>query len=411
MGFLFALVMFSFLHGIEDKLIQNQLVFEGDRFLQEYTQSPNTPMPQTISMNGYLGLDSMPANIRAWAKDQKPGLHESYFEDYHFYVLPLPDRPDYFYLVYHVEGIEPLETLSLSEISILGILVVTIFSGFFGYLIANRMLAPLMRLTQMVTEIKPEDTSLATDGLFYDDEVGHLANNFRDSLERIGAYVARERRFTRDASHEFRTPVTVIKGATELLTLREKDLPSQKALHRIQRAVRDLENIIETFLYLGRQGSQQDQDGSCAIRPVVEDALEQNRYLLEGKPVSVSLKADVGFQVEAPRAVVSITIGNLIRNSFQYTETGCVSVVLGQRMIRIQDTGRGIAENDLAQIVHREKRATHGDGFGLGLSIVSDFCQRYGWHLDIRSELGTGTCVELHFQPKTTAITNQPNLH
>jgi len=401
MGIIFGGVVYGFLHGIEDKILENQLTFEAERFLEHFAENPTTPLPQTATMQGFLGLQAAPQEIRDWAGDLKPGIHEDSEADIHIYIASLPQRQDLFYLLYRVDAIEPLEYVSLREMTVLGFLMVTLFGGLFGYVIANRMIAPVMRLSRMVAHTSPEDTSLPLEGHFYNDEVGQLAKNFQASLDRVAAFVARERRFTRDASHEFRTPVTVIKGAAELLARRIEEGPNSKALSRIQRAVRDLENIIETFLYLGRQGSTFDHGQSCTLLPVVEDSLEQNRYLLEGKQVAVHLEPGPNFEVATPRAVVAIAIGNLIRNSFQYTEQGSVRLSFEPFLFQIADTGRGIAENDLCQITRRETRATSGEGFGLGLSIVNDFCASYGWDLDIQSELGKGTVVRLHFAQGT----------
>ena len=86
-----------------------------------------------------------------------------------------------------------------------------------------------------------------------DDEVGVLAGTIEKTLERICAFVERERYFTSSASHELRTPITVITGALELLELSDLSATDVKAVDRVRRATLDMKTSIEMFLCLARE--------------------------------------------------------------------------------------------------------------------------------------------------------------
>jgi len=397
MGLVFGGVVCGFLHTMEDDILEGQLEVEGQAFVSRYRQSGDAVLPRTSTIRGFIGLEGIEGELRRWVNDLSPGTYEHTFKDYHVFISDLPGTDEFLYLFYFVKEVEPLEPVPLDEILALGCLLVTLLSGWFGWGIANRMIAPVMRLSEMVTKSQPDGVPHSLEGHFYDDEVGRLAQDFQASMARVKAFVARERRFTRDTSHEFRTPVTVIKGAAELLTRKVADQPGTKALRRIQRAVLDLENIIETFLYLGREESLPQAEATHDLNPIIENAIQQNRYLLEGRNVSVMFDPQEPPWVRAPKAVIAIAIGNLIRNSFQFTVEGSVRVVLRSGEFQITDTGRGIAPEALSRITSREVKFNSNQGFGLGLSIVNDFCLKYGWTLHIDSQLAEGTQMTLRF--------------
>jgi signal transduction histidine kinase len=94
-------------------------------------------------------------------------------------------------------------------------------------------------------------------------------------------------------------------------------------------------------------------------------------------------------------ALLRIVVGNLIRNAFSYTREGRVTIVLDETGIRVIDTGVGIADYQLDDIF----KPFYSDqgGEGIGLSLVKRICLRYGWRLEVSSELGAGTCFSLLF--------------
>lgn len=401
MSIVFGITVFSLLNDIEDNILEDQIQVELQRFLEIYRQQPDTPLPKTDNLQGFIGTKDMDPEMRDWAEGLEPGFYDCFTQDHYFAIAELPDRDELFYLRYFVLPVEPVETLPTFRIITIGSLLVTFLSGWFGWFISNRMISPLLKLSKLVSESNPETEPISSEESFYNDEVGLLAQNFQQLMNRVSAFVARERRFTRDASHEFRTPVTVIKGAAELLTLKHSGLADTNPLRRIKRAVRDLENIIETFLYLGREGNVEPTEHANEVIPIVENAIHQNSYLLEEKNVHVSFKTQYPIALKAPKTVILITIGNLIRNSFQYTASGSVTIELKKDMFQITDTGCGIAPQDLEKITSREVRLGSGEGFGLGLSIVHDFCQTYGWQLYINSQLQIGTKIALCFNHQT----------
>jgi signal transduction histidine kinase len=129
--------------------------------------------------------------------------------------------------------------------------------------------------------------------------------------------------------------------------------------------------------------------------------MEKHRHLLEGKAVEVKLDISSRPCLTADRPLLLIVVGNLIRNAFQNTDRGEVSIRLTQERLCIADTGHGIAEAELASIFQRHYKGSKSRGEGIGLSLTKRICDRYGWTIKMASFPGSGTEVHLGFNMET----------
>jgi signal transduction histidine kinase len=251
---------------------------------------------------------------------------------------------------------------------------------------ANQILKPISVLAQSVQSmplgpnIPPASNDEATD------EVRLLAGAIDDLRDRVAAFTQREREFTSHASHELRTPAAVIKGAVELLKERGADNDTQlrAPLARIERAVADIEDLIEMFLFLARQEQVGKDAASCNLAVLVEGIVSDHRDLLRDKPVKVHVETGQAGTVEAPPGLVSVAVANLVRNAFQYTAAGNVVITVLPCAVLIVNTGSGIT-------------ASERDS-GIGLKIVTRLSERMGWHFTLFNTDAGGTHAKLVFR-------------
>ena len=219
-------------------------------------------------------------------------------------------------------------------------------------------------------------------------------------MRRVETYIEREHRFSRYASHELRTPVTIIKGAVVLLKkkfLWEED-PAYRPLKRIERSVGNMENIIETLLWLSRKDMAIDQNQAFKIVSVVRETIEQHRHLLIKKAIDIELVPESDPQLSIPAPIFQIAFTNLIRNAIQHTAAGKISVIVKDNRVIVTDTGRGMQPDDLKLATQPLVRGDRYNGLGIGISIVKRICERADWKLKFESELGRGTTVHLIFR-------------
>lgn len=404
LGAIFAVTVYISLDFIDDRLVDSRLNEEVENFLAHYKRYNNYPRPGSPFITSYVGTESMPLYVLDMIKGFSKGLHEVNYgeEEYHIAIQRLPDQPALLYLFYEVSALEFTERrkVSIRLVLIAGVILIFAMGLWIGWLTSRRVVAPVVHLSHIVDKSGPDNLPTDLSKSFYNDEVGVLAKGLEQAMKRVEAFVEREQQFSRYASHELRTPVTIIKGAVVLLKrkLSGEEDPAWRPLMRIERSVTNMENIIETLLWLSREDMPIDQKQSFPLTPVVQETIEQNRYLIGNKPIDIEIISEAEPQLALPTSFFQIAMTNLIRNAIQYTASGKISVVVKADRVRVTDTGAGMVADDLKYTTGQHFTGESDEGFGLGLSIVQRLCNRFGWELNIESETDRGTTVELIFR-------------
>jgi len=403
LGSVFALIVYISLDYIDDSLIDNRLEQEIDHISGHYQQNSEIATPASAHIKAYLGTTSMPAPFKEMVVGFSGGFHEAYLgkEEYHIAVITLPNLDTPVYLIYEVSALEFTEKRKyrIAMVLVAGVILVVGLGLWIGRLTSRKVIAPVIHLAQKVARSGPDNPPTDLSRHFYNDEVGVLARALEQSMQRVRAFVDREQRFTRNASHELRTPVAVIKGAVELLQ-KNLDNPAaavRRPLNRIDRAVSNMENIIEALLWLSREGASINRQASFVVLPVVRDTIEQNRKMIAGKPVDINLVARADPALEVPPPLFQIALANLIRNAVDHTANGTITVYVHDDRVVVSDSGEGIAQNDLSAVTQPHVSGSGSKGFGLGLTIVKRLCDRLNWQFHIQSKINVGTIAELIF--------------
>jgi signal transduction histidine kinase len=285
------------------------------------------------------------------------------------------------------------------------VLVVIYVIAWITYRVSRRAVSPVIWLSNVVQHWdpkRPDVAALAPERLPGDveGEVRVLAAALHDFATRIESFVERERDFTRDASHELRTPLTVIRMASELLgTDGELQPHAARSVARIQGAARDMEALIESFLILAREGDTGLPQEDFPVLDVVEDEIEKARPLLADKPVELILDAPQPFALHASPRVLSVMLGNLLRNACHYTERGRITLRVAAGRIEVEDSGIGMSAEELERAFDPFYRAgaRRDGGQGVGLTIVRRLSTRFDWPVELHSEAGRGTRASIRF--------------
>jgi len=404
LGIVYATAVYISLDLIDDHLIDSRLKEELENFIAHHQRYNDYPRPTSPYITAYVGTESMPLYILDMVDGYAEGLHEAYSdeEEYHIAIQRIQGQENLLYLFYEVSALEFTEKrkLSIRLVLMAGVILIIALGLWIGWLTSRRVIAPVAHLSELVNKSGPDNLPTDLSKTFFDDEVGVLAKALEQAMRRVETHVEREHRFSRYASHELRTPVTIIKGAVVLLKKkfsREED-PAYRPLKRIDRAVTNMENIIETLLWLSREDMEIDQNQVFAVGSVVQETIQQNRYLLVNKPIEVEFVPENEPQLSIPPAILQIVLTNLIRNAIQHTASGKISVIVKADRVIVSDTGAGMEPDDLKHVTQSHVRRDRNKGFGLGLPIVQRLCDRLDWKLEIESKTGSGTTVELIFQ-------------
>jgi two-component system OmpR family sensor kinase len=281
------------------------------------------------------------------------------------------------------------------------ILLVVVATGFW---IARLGLRPIAEVTEVADAITAGDRTRRVTRAHPRTESDKLAQAFNMMLDEQLSLEARLRQFVADASHELRTPVSVILGITELW--RQGELRSgeerDEAIHRIGLSGSQLGELVEDLLLLARldEGRTMERvpvDLARLIGEVVADALaiDPHRTITVVVPGPVIVLGDTS----GLRQVVS----NLVGNALRYTpETAAVEVRLSNSAsaatLDVEDTGPGMTYEDASHAFDRFWQADASrsrSGTGLGLSIVRSIVNAHGGEVTLQSDLQTGTRVRV----------------
>jgi signal transduction histidine kinase len=340
-------------------------------------------------------MEGIPEKLEPHVVGRPPGVFEIDSDglDFHVAIVLLPSSLEPLYVLYDVGSIETTDLFeSYLILALTGVALGILLLGWaLAHALSNLILGPITALAGEVQALTPDAESLALRGFDTPDEVGTLAQKINQLLGRIADFTRREREFTAHASHELRTPVTVIRGALEILRGRSETAEPvcQRPMARIERAVKDIEILIDTFLLLARHGQIPDKAATCDLPEVVDAVVAAHRYLLAGKSVDVDVRTTDAGTIPAPASLVTIALGNLVRNAFKYTACGRVEILADAGRVYVQDSGPGFSSSR--------------QGAGLGLTIVQRLCERMAWGFTIGGTPGEGTRAELVFTSEESA--------
>jgi len=264
-----------------------------------------------------------------------------------------------------------------------------------SFVIAKSALDPIKRLSAAMGEIRSDRLSRRLGWSRRRDELGTLAAAFDAMLDRLEEGFARERQFISDASHELKTPLTVINANAQMLERWAARDPAvrDESVAAIRSESAALANMVNGMLLLAKAESGEDLPREpVALESVVGEAVAATRPRASEKGLELAYvpSAEAGtVSVLGDPALLRQLVTNLIDNAIKFTQHGQIDVTLnadaaqGRAMIAVADTGSGIDEQSLGRIFDRFYRTDASrdravPGTGLGLAIVRSIARVHG---------------------------------
>ncbi len=278
-----------------------------------------------------------------------------------------------------------------------------------GYIITRRSFLPVEQIAKSAEEIgKGGDLSKRLDIGSGNDEIHMLADTFNEMFVRLENNFNAEKQFTSDASHELRTPVSVILAQAQFaLEFAETPEEYREALEVIERQGNRMGDIISQLLFFTRltQGTEAVTKENVCLSALVEEICAEQKMLPQEGRKNISLICDVSLDVYAltDRSLLTLCLNNLISNAYKYgKENGHIYVSLcrdtDKILISVKDDGIGISPETLPKIWERFYQADSSRsadinerGLGLGLSMVNQICKLLGITVEAASTLGQGS--------------------
>jgi heavy metal sensor kinase len=297
------------------------------------------------------------------------------------------------------EGAEMVDTFRgfLLVILPIGILSLCLIAWY----IIRTSLSPVAKFNAVIKRITHRNMDERLDPQKTALELSSLASSFNDMLERLHHVLESQKRLLADASHELKTPLTVIRTQCDVALFRERT-PTEynQAIYEIRAETDKMTQRVNNLLSLSRL----DAGVICAMQfsPVLVNELIYRAVKMTEKAASragvrITVSTDEHLKVYGAQSALEEAILNLVENAIRYNRSGGqvnISASLqrtGEVAIVINDTGIGIADEDREMIFerfYRSKAVRDIEGSGLGLSIVKSIVEAHGGKISVSSEPG-----------------------
>ncbi|AIF47223.1 sensor histidine kinase [Dyella japonica] len=271
---------------------------------------------------------------------------------------------------------------------------IVLISGL-SWLAARRLWVQVSRLARAVSDWDEQSTGL--DGWRPDQlsrrtdaDVATLANSLYAFANRIAGYNQRERNFTRDASHELRSPLTVIKMSADMLA-DDASLGEfgQRSVQRIKRSTREMEALVEALLILARESDNGLTEEDFIVNDVIRHELPDVMDMLEGRPITLELDEPARFALHGSPRVFAVLCWQLIRNACQQADGGTVVITVMPGVVTV---------------THRcDDSQSRPNRHGFELAIAQRISERFHWPLELQTHDGRRHIARIRF-PESTPL-------
>ncbi|MBP1736792.1 MAG: putative two-component histidine kinase [Oscillospiraceae bacterium] len=359
-------------------------------------------------INGNLLAGSLPAGFEAEAAFQNEAVQTAQSGGYTWYLYDAQRAVKHSDPIW-IRGIISSASADTAfgvfqKVAVVALPCLVLLSVLGGYLITGRAFRPIKRITETARQIG-DGGDLGRRIALGDgkDEIYALADTFDRMFDRLQSSFDRERRFTSDASHELRTPISVVISQCEYALEHAGSMEEyQAALETVLTQARKMSGMIGQLLELANhsgQGREPLRLEQIHLSELCLMVTEEQKEPAAEKNITIKTEIQPALWLLGDETLLMRLLMNLISNGIRYgRENGTLTVTLrrmGEQLSgSVSDDGIGIPKEHLALIWNRFYQvdpARSGGGAGLGLSMVQWIVQAHGGEISVESEPGTGS--------------------
>jgi len=382
---------------LEDALLARQTDFELQNIQQLLSRDPDAALPGSASLNIYLASRQIRQMIPGRLLELSDGMHHDIkIDDKAYHVMVAPHGDDRIYIQFDITEIERSEEL-LSVILLVAWIVLIVLLFFIARILSKRLSTPIARLSRELSRINPDERGIRLSDRFADDEVGRIAQAFDSYTGKMDSYVEKQIAFAAMASHELRSPLTIVQTSADLIASRYDNPDIIPHLDKIRRASANMANMIHALLAVTRDQPTKNVHQSIALQPLVDEILEPMGPEIRAKQISIENRLAPDISIEADRTLITVVLTNLIRNAVKHGQQSSIEIDMQTPVLSITDNGIGIDSEDLQHIFDFRFRGQHSQGYGVGLYIAKLICDYQGWLLDLVPNPEGGIIAKINF--------------
>lgn len=411
-GLTLYISMLSLMQWIEDEVNQHELESSAPFAISLFQQGAKQPLQIGLHVQAFYGHELIPEKYGDLSqfpngfsgevvdRDESGMLHEiinfNLFEN-----DDLSEKKEIFlyrsdflldgemqplYLIMPSENVELSDSewqrINLFVLSFIGLLF--LLFGFAIHKLSRRLVEPVEQLCkQLKSPLTHKTFSVPPQSAGEFSELANSLNDYRQQNERM---IKQEQAFARYASHELRTPITVISGAAKLQEQNNTPEFQARQRDRIQRAALEMQHTVDALLNIVKQekGTASDDYRALELKEV-EQIIAPLSLQAESKHIALRLDFNASPQIKPSPAVLRMLLSNVISNAINASDLGEITIRIDKEQIEIIDMGRGLSSSE-----NRNE-----EGHGLGLLIVDSLCQRYQWQFSLINIAPKGCCARL----------------
>jgi signal transduction histidine kinase len=306
-----------------------------------------------------------------------------------------------------VKKIEFLKNLLLQ------IFIISLFvTGFLGWFFAKRSLNPMLEVVNEVGQITGKNLHKRVQIGNAKDEIDHLAVTFNEMLNRIEDSFMMQKNFVSNASHEFRTPLTSMKGMIEVMLMKNRS--EEDYIKTLTSINEDINNLIELLQGLSELAQVNNDFIEASFEPleILDLLLDSRAELIKTKP-NFSINVDVkNFGTEENQSIIlgntallKSALKNIMDNACKFSPNQKVNITVllnKEVIVQFMDDGIGISTDEIKHIFepfYRGNDTRNINGHGIGLSLVKRIVELHNGSISVSSHQGVGTTFTLTFNP------------
>ena len=330
-------------------------------------------------------------------------------EDWRVFTLQTPDRT--------IQVAAPAELRSGRATSMALRILVPILAtipvyGLIIWLIVGEGLRPLYEIARAIRRRQPASLEPLPQAPL-PDEVAPIVSELNALLERLREALDRQKRFTADAAHELRSPLTALQVQLDVLARARTPEETRDALDALRAGMKRASRLVEQMLTMARlePHAQLVKPATVALDTLAAQVAGELEPLAEARRIELRLERLESATVQGDAAALHALVRNLVDNAIRYTPLGGAVRLAAfaegeQAVLQVEDTGPGIPAEERARVFDRFYRlpGSSAEGSGLGLAIAKQVADAHGAEIELAdTAVGRGLRVTARFRGVSTA--------
>jgi len=392
-----TLIIFYSNEHLESQLLDLQVASELTSIKTKLEQSPQLALPRTAQFSVYLDNREESDPLPLFIKNLKIGSHHEIDIDQHTFQVSVEKYKDHkIYILYDITAIEKSHN-QLRIIIFSSWFLVFIMMIFLSNRLSYSISKPIQQLSEQVAQINPDKRGLQIDLHFQHVEINNIAHTFNQYLTKMDDYVTKQIAFSAMASHELRSPLTVIQTSADLIGCLSDDPKIQEHVNKITYSTQNMAQLTHALLHVTRDKPIEHDNKPLNIKAIIDQLVENFQIEVQIKNCQIINHIDHQAQVIGDEVLLNVVLSNILKNAIKFNQNSDIHVKFNHHRLEVIDAGSGINNDDIEQFFNFKVKGNNSQGFGIGLYISKLICDQQNWGLEIMQNKNKGITVKIQF--------------